>query len=428
MIADKIKQKVTGIKWIPRIPENWEQTRLKNICDDRLQYGINVPSSKYSETGIRFLRTTDIDEDGNIIEDGIYIPKEEVTHNYLLQQGDLLFSRSGTVGRCYLHNTENEYSYAGFLVRFRPENKLLSKWMFYFSFTKEFKYQVNSEAIVSTIANFNGNKYAAIKLFYPKDENELITILKYLDHKTQQIENFIAKKQKFIDLLKEQRQSIINNAITKGINENVKYKASGIEWLGDLPEHWEVRRIKFCVNQNSIKSKGSELGENIFKVALENIDNWTGNFIDNNNPKFEGEGNVFHKGDVLFNKLRPYLAKAYIAESDGLCVGEFLVLTPIIDLICNEFLFQRLMTPSLIDIVNGSTFGAKMPRANWEFIGNLKISLPPISEQQEIVNYIKAETATIDTAIAKTQKEIELIKEYKEALISEAVTGKVKVN
>ena len=82
------------------------------------------------------------------------------------------------------------------------------------------------------------------------------------------------------------------------------------------------------------------------------------------------------------------------------------------------------MTPSFIDIVNSSTYGAKMPRANWNFIGNLKIVLPPIEEQNRIVNYIKTETATIDTAIAKTQKEIELIKEYKEALISEAVMGK----
>jgi len=424
MIAEQIKYKATGIHWTPEIPENWEQMRLKNICDDRLQYGINVPSSKYSDDGIRFLRTTDIDEDGNIIDEGIYIPKDEVEQSYLLQQGDLLFSRSGTVGRCYIHNTDNVYSFAGFLVRFRPENKLLSKWMFYYSFTKEFKYQVNSEAIVSTISNFNGNKYAALKLFFPKDENELKNILGYLDYKTQQVENFIEKKKQFIGFLKEQRQSIIETAVTKGIDENIQLKSSGQEWLGDIPINWNVRKIKFCVKLNSGKSNGKDFGDNPFQVALENIDNWTGNLIDNDNLKFEGDGNIFNAGDVLFNKLRPYLAKAYIAEKPGLCVSELLVFTPINELITSEFLFQRLMTPSFIDIVNSSTYGAKMPRANWNFIGNLKIVLPPIEEQKRIVNYIKTETATIDTAIAKTQKEIELIKEYKEALISEAVMGK----
>ena len=412
MIADTIKYKKTGLKWIPSVPENWEQTRLKNICDDRLQYGINVPSGKYSETGIRFLRTTDIDEDGNIIEDGIYIPKEEVTHNYLLQQGDLLFSRSGTVGRCYLHNTENEYSYAGFLVRFRPENKLLSKWMFYFSFTKEFKYQVNSDAIVSTIANFNGNKYAAIKLFYPKEENELITILKYLDHKTQQIENFIAKKLKFIDLLKEQRQSIINGLLNK------------------THKDWSSARLKNVVTINDdVLNENTNNNFNIKYIDIGNV-NSDGTITKIQELTFKDAPSrarrIVRLNDVIISTVRTYLrAIAIISNEEGNLIAStgFAILRHN-DKIIPELLIEILRTDFFIDQVISNSYGVSYPAITAFTLGSLKISYPnSLKEQQEIVYYIKAETATIDTAIAKTQKEIELIKEYKEALISEAVTG-----
>jgi type I restriction enzyme S subunit len=412
MIADTIKQKETGIKWIPKIPENWEQTRLKNICDERLQYGINVPSGKYSETGIRFLRTTDIDEDGNIIEDGIYIPKEEVTQNYLLQQDDLLFSRSGTVGRCYIHNTEYEYSYAGFLVRFRPENKLLSKWMFYFSFTKEFKYQVNSEAIVSTIANFNGNKYAAIKLFFPKEENELIGILKYLDYKTQQIENFIAKKQKFIDLLKEQRNSIISQAVTQGIKNNNKLKLSGIEWMPEVCSSWNVRRLRYlCKITTGGRNTEDRVDDGLypFFVRSQTIEKINSYSYDGEAILTAGDGvgvaKVFHHiiGKFDFHQ-RVYMF--YDFNED----------------IFVEYLFHFIQINFVKEVMK---FNAKstVDSLRLPMIKDFQVAFPSIKEQQEIVNYIKAETATIDTAIAKTKKEIELIKEYKEALISEAVTG-----
>ena len=230
----------------------------------------------------------------------------------------------------------------------------------------------------------------------------------------------------FIELLKEQRQSVIDLAITKGTNANTKLIESGVNWIGKIPQHWQFRKLKFCVSLNSNEINENEISDEVFKIALENIDNWTGKFIDTGNPKFEGKGVPFKGGDVLFNKLRPYLAKAFIAKSLGLCVGELLVLSPNAEYFTSEFLFQRLMTSDFIDIVNSSTYGAKMPRASWNFIGNLKIPIPPIEEQKQIVGDIKTETATIDTAISKAEREIELIKEYKEAMISEAVMGKRK--
>lgn len=122
------------------------------------------------------------------------------------------------------------------------------------------------------------------------------------------------------------------------------------------------------------------------------------------------------------------MAKAFLPDKDGICVSEILVLTPNSDLITNEFLFQRILTKGFIDIVDGSTYGAKMPRAGWDFIGNMRIAYPPtIEEQIQIVEYIKSETKTLDIAISKAEREIELIKEYREAMIAEAITGIMKL-
>lgn len=185
-----------------------------------------------------------------------------------------------------------------------------------------------------------------------------------------------------------------------------------------------MRKLKFCVqlNANSIPTESND--KKYLKIALENIDNWTGKYIETETPDFEGQGNFFKKGDVLFNKLRPYLAKAYVAKEEGFSVGELLVFTPHKKYFTSEFLLQRLMTSDFIEIVNSSTYGAKMPRASWNFIGNLKLPIPPKEEQAQIVSHIKTETAKIDQAITQAQKEIELIKEYKEAMIAEAVLGK----
>ena len=277
--------------------------------------------------------------------------------------------------------------------------------------------------IDSRLRLYSDKLFSIFSIVPPIMEQNLI--VDYIKKQSKKIDNFITKKQQFIALLKEQRQSVINETVTKGINKKVKLKDSGIKWLGNIPEHWEVRKLKYCITLNSNEIDIENIETDLKKIALENIDNWTGRFIETGNPTFEGKGNYFKTSDVLFNKLRPYLAKAYIAEENGIAVNELLILTPNEDILTSQFLFQRLMTSDFIDVVNSSTYGAKMPRANWTFIGNLKLPIPPVSEQTQIINHIKKETATIDTAIVKTLKEIELIKEYKEAMIAEAVMGKI---
>lgn len=197
------------------------------------------------------------------------------------------------------------------------------------------------------------------------------------------------------------------------------YKPSGIEWLGEIPKHWEVRRLKYTVDLVNVKVDGAD--NDLPYTGLEHIESWTGKrIVVNSNATSEGQANLYCRGDVLFGKLRPYLAKVYACDADGICTGELLVLRP--RAVEQEFLVDYMLNSSFISIVDSFAYGAKMPRANWDFIGNLPVLAPPLAEQRAIAVFLDRETARIDALIEKKRRQIELLQEKRSALISHAVT------
>ncbi|ESS73586.1 type I site-specific deoxyribonuclease HsdS [Methyloglobulus morosus KoM1] len=199
------------------------------------------------------------------------------------------------------------------------------------------------------------------------------------------------------------------------------YKDSGVEWLGEVPEHWELKRLKR--NLRLLTEKTDRRGS---PVALENIESWSGRFIQTETT-FEGEGIAFERRDILFGKLRPYLAKAYLAESAGEAIGDFHVMRPTKGT-DSRFSQYQMLNREFIAIVDSSTFGAKMPRVSWDFLSNIVLTTPPISEQQTIAAFLDRETAKIDALIAEQQRLIELLKEKRQAVISHAVTKGLNPN
>ena len=193
------------------------------------------------------------------------------------------------------------------------------------------------------------------------------------------------------------------------------YKESGVEWLGQVPKHWAVKRLKHNLN---LQTEKTDRREN--PVALENIEGWTGRFIATE-TEFLGEGVAFKAGDILFGKLRPYLAKAYRAEFSGEAVGDFHVMRPVKD-VDSRFAQYQILNREFIDIVDGSTFGSKMPRASWEFVSGMLITTPPQAEQTQIAAFLDRETAKIDALVAEQRRLMELLKEKRQAVISHAVT------
>lgn len=198
-----------------------------------------------------------------------------------------------------------------------------------------------------------------------------------------------------------------------------EYKPSGVEWLGDVPAHWGFKRLKFasaCIND-----KQDALPDGLEYVAMEHIESWTGKRLETENGVTpESQTNRFRRGDVLFGKLRPYLAKAWLANRDGVCSTELLVLRER-DLEPAYLRYWTLMR-SFVEVVDGSTYGSKMPRASWNFIGNVLTLIPERDEQRAIAAFLDHETSLIDTLIAKKQRLLELLAEKRTALISQAVT------
>jgi type I restriction enzyme S subunit len=198
-----------------------------------------------------------------------------------------------------------------------------------------------------------------------------------------------------------------------------KYKGSGVKWLGQIPEDWQQKRLKFSVDliNNKIDAENS----NLPYMGLEHIEPWTGKRIEDINALSEGIASHFRPDDVLFGKLRPYLAKVYLSEIEGLVSTEALVLRPKKD-IYPKFLKYYILSRDFINIVDSSTFGAKMPRASWDFICNLFLAIPSLDEQQAIAHFLDHKTKQIDDLIAKKQALIEKLDEKCTALISHAVT------
>ncbi len=198
------------------------------------------------------------------------------------------------------------------------------------------------------------------------------------------------------------------------------YKPSGVEWLGDVPMHWEVKRLKMAAQLTDKKVEADE-DNPLPYIGLENIESWTGRLLPINPDVVPtGTANAFKAGHTLFGKLRPYLAKACNPDFDGLCSTELLVLKGVeFD---RDLLRYALLSDGFIKLVDSSTYGSKMPRASWDFIGNCVLPVAPPAEQRAIADFLDRETGKIDRLVAKKRELIETLKEERAALISRTVT------
>jgi len=199
-----------------------------------------------------------------------------------------------------------------------------------------------------------------------------------------------------------------------------EYKSSGIGWIRDFPAHWELKRLKYVANRAEAKVEADE-GNPLPYIGLEQIEPWTGRLIDLDDDLVPtGVSNRFAAGDTLFGKLRPYLAKACNVDFDGLCSSELLVLRG--KTYDHKFLLYQLLSHGFVNLVDSSTYGSKMPRASWDFIGICELPLPPVDEQQTIARFLDAKTAQIDALVAQKRQLVDKLKEKRQALITRTVT------
>lgn len=260
--------------------------------------------------------------------------------------------------------------------------------------------------------------------FPPLEEQKNIS--NFLDKKCSEIDNLTADIEKQISLLEDYKKSIITEAVTKGLNPNVEMKDSGIEWIGKIPKHWKISKLKYLIQVNNTKSSNNEYKY----VGLENVIGWAGKLVDDTNmseSEFvpESSSNKAKKGDVLFGKLRPYLGKVFISEENIICSTEFLIMRPVD--IEGKYLKLLFLSRDLVDVIDRSTYGTKMPRANSSFILNQYIPIPNTQEQNEISAFLDKKCSEIDSLISDKKEQLEKLTSYKQSMIYEYVTGKKEV-
>ena len=197
-----------------------------------------------------------------------------------------------------------------------------------------------------------------------------------------------------------------------------KMKDSKIEWVGEIPENWEVKRIKYIVKIRN--GNGFYNPETDIYIGMENIKGYSNEIVATNSEYETSVQSTFEKGDILFGKLRPYLAKVIEINCSGFCSSEFLIFSGFKGY--KSFLRFSLLNPKFIENINASTYGAKMPRANSEYILNQKIAIPPFTEQKEIAEYLDEKCGEIDALLADIKDEIETLEQYKRSVITESVT------
>ena len=200
-----------------------------------------------------------------------------------------------------------------------------------------------------------------------------------------------------------------------------KMKDSGIEWIGEIPEGWEVTKLKYLSTFPIEKNARTDSPY----IGLENIESWTGQYVSSDSQCDKSQALAFFENNILFGKLRPYLAKVFCASNDGCCSSEFCILN-FSSSVNIRYFWNLLISPTFIDHVTKSTYGTKMPRANTDFIKNICVPVPPRIEQDRIALYLDATSAKIDSLISETRSSIEEYKKLKQAVITQAVTKGVR--
>ena len=410
--------KDSGVEWLGEVPSHWDMQRSKFIFK-KIERKVNE-----EDQIVTCFRDGQVTLRANRRTEGFTNALKE--HGYQgIRKGDLVIhAMDAFAGAIGISDSDGKATPVYSVCLPRDKQKIDVYFYAYYLRNLALSGFISSLAkgIRERSTDFRYADFAELLLPIPP-YLEQQKIAQFLDDKTAKIDQAVDLTEKQIALLKEHKQILIQNAVTRGLNPDVPLKDSGVEWIGQVPEHWEVKKLKFVLTLSNKKEESKNSNKRY--IGMENIESFTGKI--NDIPLIaEGIANSFYKDEILFGKLRPYLAKSYLADFDGICSTEFLVYrsTKVLN---NRFALNIFLSYGFIDAVNASTYGSKMPRANAEFISNMFLAIPPLSEQKQIIDYLDKQTAKIDQAIALKTAHIEKLKEYKSVLINDVVTGKVRV-
>ncbi len=427
--------KDSGVEWFQNIPSHWTLAPMRrSLLEHKQGY---YTTDEYVDEGVKLVRITDLREFGSV--DFTNCPQVSDTdaslRSFELKNGDVVFARTGGAGSFGVVQGLNERAvFASYLIRFRfREEKFINGYLKFIlgadSFQKAVKQNIHGGVNQNIHAEDIKNSYLAEP---PLNEQEKIA--NFLDHETARIDILIAKQQGLIKLLKEKRQAVISHAVTKGLNPNAPMRDSGVEWLGDVPAHWEVSKfgyISMVVRGGSPRPAGDPLlfnGDYSPWVTVAEITKDDEVYLTSTESFLTKLGSeqcrVFSTGTLLISNSGATLGVPKILTidanaNDGVVGFECLSLN-------HEFAYFYLSTIT-DDLRERIKQGSGQPNLNTDIVKAISVPIPPASELKQIVEFIVRTRAQFKLLSEQATKGIELLQERRTALISAAVTGKIDV-
>jgi restriction endonuclease S subunit len=432
--------KDSGVEWLGTIPEHWKVKRLKYVCS------INPSKSPISnlslDTEISFVPMEYVDNYGNIdLRETKTL--REVSQGYTyFQNKDVIIAKitpcfeNGKGALCSnLHNTIGFGSTEFHVIRV-ISNKTIPEFTYYLTKSTRFTNLGSSELYgvagqKRVPESFLSNYVTGIPPLHEQQK-----IAQFLDQETSKIDKLITKKERLIELLKEKRTALISHAVTKGLNPDVPMKDSGVEWLGEVPEHWEVKRLKFLITE-SLKYGANESAQledkdcpRFIRITDITEDGLLKEDTFRSLPKDIAKPFILKTGDILFARSGATFGKSFMyREQWGIaCHAGYLIRARLkLAEALPEFVSYFANSSVYWDWISSIFIQATIQNVSAEKYANLWMGVPDIQEQQKIAQFLDRETSKIDNLITKTRTSIDHLKEYRTALISAAVTGKIDV-
>ncbi len=444
------KYKNSGVEWIGEIPEHWNVKKFNLVSYMKGRIGWQgLKQNEFTQNANDPFLITGMNFKNGIInwEEVYHISDEryEQAPEIQLKDTDVLITKDGTIGKLLYVDSipyPNKASLNSHLLVLRPLNNSYNpRFLYYQLQSLPFKHHVELTKTGTTFFGISQEAMGQYRIILPKIEEQKI-IANYLDKKTSELDRIIANKQKLIALYEEEKQAVIDQAVTKGLDTNVKFKDSGVEWLDEIPEHWEVRRFSYlfsfsrglsitkenlkdvgipCINYGEIHSKyGFEV--NPEKDYLKCVDE---KYVE------MSEKSLLKRGDFIFADTSEDISGSgnftYLNSDISTFAGYHTIVALPKENFITRYVAYFFNSIDFRNQIRCRVTGTKVYSITQSILKYTNIALPPTEEQTQISAYIDKECCRLNKIIEKLNKQIDLLQEYRTTLISDFVTGKIKV-
>jgi type I restriction enzyme, S subunit len=438
-MKQEIIYKKVNLPWLKEIPNHWEIKKLKYLIREKIKDGPHE-TPQFTDKGIPFLSVDSIQKGEIVFEDCRFISPEahkEYQKKCTINKEDILIGKAASIGKIARVKVDFEFSVWSPLAVIKNNKKVEATYLEYALKSPQTQYQIEILCTSNTQKNISMDDIPKIILSLPKPEEQK-TIVNFLNAKMQQIDSLIEKRKQMIELLQEEKIAVINHAITKGINPKTKMKDSEIEWLGKVPEHWNVNKFRrVCYMKGRIGWQGLKqlefIDEGPYLITGMNfkdgIIRWNEVYHITEERYKEAPEIQLKEGDVLMTKDGTIGKLLFVNNLPGKASlnSHLLLMRSLNNEFTQKYLYFILQSEYFKGHIDTNKTGTTFFGITQEEVGTFKMLLPPVQEQEQIVKHIEIETSKIDKTLSQFENEIALLQEYKTALISEAVTGKIDV-